>query len=653
MPEPSKRPRPCDSCRKRKTKCVTEAGDADCVLCRFHKQQCTYEAAPQARKRATPSDANKTETATKRSKTIRTIPGTGVQEYDALSGATLLRRTLGLQNLHHSRYIGANDCLDASVLLSPPLDKDRIPATGGKPLRIRFVHPLHAFQINPDADTVGYGHESAIQDQIEAAVEGHGPQLVKLYFWIVHPSFPVLHKEVFLEKYSRTYREFSPPLLAAVYLLASGYWMYSNELVGAPKSDVTKLERLASESFRSTLKRPKLSTIQAALLLSQYNGTKSTAGELLTPRELTTYVVNLAFGLGLHLEPTEWDIPDWEIDLRRRLSWAVYIQGRWSALLYGGPSRFTEHDWLVSELALDDFYERGEDGRAANPEEQKGCMAFVHMATLSTILSDIMIQLLSARFQQRVNLAEHKLSLLMEQLKPLQLQLKEWFATLPESLKMESSATMKLSSVCYLRLAYLSVETCLHRLVVQTLTRSAVDDNLLGILRAAAKERFYNAVDFIQHLQAVHLASFWYFISAQCCTIIYHFGRLLERTATDPIERSAIAEKLEELKWAFKVNGEAGAGFMKEAQTLIEQSSRLVLVGLDDRSTNTSPIGLTDPDIYGRQPQLAVSSIPMETSSPSVWNSTVVDTHNDVHQESIDDWILDFDTNHDHWATYV
>ncbi|KAK9242008.1 hypothetical protein V1506DRAFT_548871 [Lipomyces tetrasporus] len=61
-------------------------------------------------------------------------------------------------------------------------------------------------------------------DAIEAIVTPHGSALVDLYFRIVHPSFPIVHKSVFLEKHGRTYRELTPLGLAAVYILALNWW---------------------------------------------------------------------------------------------------------------------------------------------------------------------------------------------------------------------------------------------------------------------------------------------------------------------------------------------------------------------------------------------------------------------------------------------
>jgi hypothetical protein len=240
-----------------------------------------------------------------------TISGTGVEEYDALpEGSTLLKRTLGLQNSHHSQYLGINNPLNVNGLGFNTVPES--PARSAGAIQVRFVHPTHAFRILPDADTVGHSLESSILDSIERAVEGHGPDLVSLYFRVVHPAFPILHKEVFLEKYARSYREFAPPLLAAVYLSASGYWDYSDTLASKPKPEMQPLKKLAVDSLQHAMQRAKLSTIQACLLISQHHSNKlgDAFGE--TDLNMTSQLVQLAHRLGLHLDASDWDIPDWE-----------------------------------------------------------------------------------------------------------------------------------------------------------------------------------------------------------------------------------------------------------------------------------------------------------------------------------------------------
>jgi hypothetical protein len=140
---------------------------------------------------------------------IRTINGTGVEEYDDLEGPSLLKKTLGLQNKHHSQYVGATRGIESSLL-------GQLSDTGRRDIQLdgamlRRVSSNEAFLLLPDPGTQGYEDELDDLDKIEAIVKPHGKALVNIYFRIVFPSFPILHKEVYLEKYNRSHREFSPP----------------------------------------------------------------------------------------------------------------------------------------------------------------------------------------------------------------------------------------------------------------------------------------------------------------------------------------------------------------------------------------------------------------------------------------------------------
>jgi hypothetical protein len=140
---------------------------------------------------------------------IRTTNGTGVEEYDDLDGPSLLKKTLGLQNKHHSQYVGATRGLEP-ILLNHLANgvKSEVQLSDST---LRRVSSSEAFLLLPDPGTQGYSDELDDLDAIEAIVRPHGRALVDMYFRIVFPSFPIIHKEVYLEKYSRSYREFSPP----------------------------------------------------------------------------------------------------------------------------------------------------------------------------------------------------------------------------------------------------------------------------------------------------------------------------------------------------------------------------------------------------------------------------------------------------------
>jgi hypothetical protein len=62
----SRRDRPCDACRRRKSRCVIHEGAEVCVLCEFHKQECTFVQSPQPRKRRLNSDGREEDTSKRR-----------------------------------------------------------------------------------------------------------------------------------------------------------------------------------------------------------------------------------------------------------------------------------------------------------------------------------------------------------------------------------------------------------------------------------------------------------------------------------------------------------------------------------------------------------------------------------------------------------
>ncbi|PVH82030.1 hypothetical protein DL98DRAFT_530778 [Cadophora sp. DSE1049] len=586
--QPKRKDRPCDACRKRKSRCVLEDDSPICVLCKFHNQECTFVQNPQSRKRKAPQDGDDPE-ATKRRQSIsssvskkspgtqmrviRTTNGTGVEEYDDLEGPSLLKKTLGLQNKHHSQFVGATRGLEPSLLgqLSHS-GKPEVQLTGGS---LRRVSSSEAFLLLPDPGTQGYEEELDDLDKIEAIVRPHGKALVAMYFRIVFPSFPIVHKEVYLEKYNRSYREFSPPLLAAVYLLALQYWSYNDQLNKFTKPDVQELEKLARKALGDTIHRPKLSTVQAGLLLLQHTDTDSA--------ELTAQLISVAYGLGLHLDASNWNIPDWEKGLRKRLGWGLYMQDKWSSLGSGRPALINSSNWALNAVTDADFPERVEDEQEGSSEVQKGRILFSHMISLSEILADLLETVFTVKTTREIaNAGINGLTIVLEKVKPVQLRLKEWFTNLPDCLSMENTHVMKLNSVGYLRLAYIATEISLHRRILLALSPST-DPHLYRICRSVAHERFMFAIDFVQSLKPQHLSSFWYFASPQNFALISVFGTLLLSTVSSHEEGEFYRMKLKEYRWTLKINSENGARYMKPAMALLDANLGL----LEEASTNT------------------------------------------------------------------
>ena len=512
-----------------------------------------------------------------RSRSPKNLEAT-VEDYADLKGPTLLKRTLGLQRRHHGLHLGSGGKFERSLAPgSWSASNLKLP----NDLSFRHVGSHDTFVIRPDAGTEIDEDEVADLDAIENLVSPHGRALIDLYFRIVHPSFPILHKRVYLEKYERSHREFSPALLAAVYILATAYWTYSPELSCSPLPNVVLLERLAIKALTYTINRPKLSTVEAGLLLLQRSNKASWP--------LAAQMVAVGQDLGLHRECSDWDIPEWEKGLRKRLGWALYMQDKWASLVNGRPSHILETDWAVGALDDQDFPENfaDEDDEAGSTEVVKGRSLFKCMRSLTIILSEILSTLYSgtaeeAAVQEGSNATIHVLM----KAKPLQIKLKEWYASLPKSLGIEHVKVRKLSSNGYLHLAYWATEITLHRCIARTLPFCS-DPHLVSVCYSAASARLKSAMDFVKTLKPEHWQSFWYFASEFNFGLIGVFETLVSNSLCLEHDASETSARLDAYRWNLKMASH-NAGFL-------ERSIFMLDVAAADNSLNKRKPASRDP----------------------------------------------------------
>ncbi|OBT91012.1 hypothetical protein VE02_00206 [Pseudogymnoascus sp. 03VT05] len=593
----TRKDRPCDACRRRKSKCVIHEGQVACVLCKFHKQDCTFVQSPQPRKRKlVPEEGKegKEDSAAKRrspdrpeepskrrqpeSSNSSTCAGSLTEDMANIGGPAMLKRTLGLQNDRYSQYIGPTTDFEPSLLDLSHFDpQDESLLSRGT---LRKVSDVDTFLMLPDYNTPGYEHVIEDSDAVEAIVTPHGPALIDLYFHVIHPSFPIIQKTVFLEKYARSYQEFSPALLAAMYILAINWWDHSEQLAKSPRPNVRELERLVRTSLADAMYRPKLSTIQAGLLLSQ-----RPEGDQWAP---TAQLVAIGQELGLHLDCSNWKIPLWERGLRKRLAWALYMQDKWGSLIHGRPSHIFASNWAVRSLTWNDFPDDQSDPGDDNDREdgevlehERGRLLFTEMVSLSQLLAEVLETFYTLAAMDNVTRAGTSgTHMVLSLAKPVQLKLKEWFAALPVCLKMENSHTnlasspstltsgsqgSRLSSTGFLHLSYFATEITLHRRIVRSLTPAGpnlppIDPYILHICRSAAKTRLISAMDFVNRLTPSHLRAFWYFSSKTNFALIGTFGSLLWATAPGKEEADFYRMRLKEYRWTLGVSARAGVG---------------------------------------------------------------------------------------------
>jgi hypothetical protein len=507
-----------------------------------------------------------------------------VKDYADLRGPSLLKRTLGLQNHRHSSLAGPTSLYESRLLRQEAVFRlAEDVALGGagaaSSSALRRVGESATFVLTPDVGTRNHDQEMDDLDSIESLVAPHGSALISLYFRIVHPTFPILHKKVFLEKYERTHREFSPPLLAAVYILALNWWSYSAELsMLQPKPDAKRLEEIAFKTMGDIVHRPKLSTIQAGLLLLQRPEGDSWA--------LTSQLVGLGQDLGLHLDCTDWRIPAWEKGLRKRLAWALYMQDKWGSLVHGRPSHIMAADWDVMPLEESDFPERAadEDEEEGSTEVEKGRVLFCEMISLTQILADVLLNFYTGRAEAELrNHAASGVGWVLQRAKPLQLRLKSWFTDLPECLRLQEVTMRKLSSAGYLHLAYYAAEITLHRRIVHAL-EAEEQPELVHVCQLAARERLVNALDFVNRLRPEHLQSFWYSASTYNFALVGTFISLLWATAGSADDAAFYKNKLDEYRWSLRLSSK-NAEILERAIALMTTSTGVLVKALPAKFT--------------------------------------------------------------------
>jgi hypothetical protein len=127
--------------------------------------------------------------------------------------------------------------------------------------------------------------------------------------------------------------------------------------------------------------------------------------------------IGMAQDIGLHVEPSTWNITHEERRTRRILWWAVFIHDKMMCHSLGRPSHINWNDWNVEPLQLGDFAD--EDGRM-EVESIASSNSFIALANLSMILSDLIEDFYGVRsnFQMMSGeVAMHKIKAIKEKLK--------------------------------------------------------------------------------------------------------------------------------------------------------------------------------------------------------------------------------------------
>ena len=259
-------------------------------------------------------------------------------------------------------YMGINGEQDPHVLSAFQLSI--VSELGEIDAKMRQVHsggpdasdpPVHFALLLEEIPAADAAAISRASDEIERLVAPYGPSLVRLFFRNIHRSWPVLIKARFLRLYHDEKLQLPASLRGAVYLLASAFWGLDRTLNGQCPYDKVRLESECLDALRREMICPNLATQQACLLLQHIQAPHIDTMESAAILNLAAQASVSAQVMGLHQDPSGWNIPSWEKVLRKRLWWATCISDAWAAQAFGVPPHIREDMYSTDYVEVSDL----------------------------------------------------------------------------------------------------------------------------------------------------------------------------------------------------------------------------------------------------------------------------------------------------------
>ncbi|BDD62292.1 hypothetical protein MAP00_007265 [Monascus purpureus] len=396
------------------------------------------------------------------------------------------------------------------------------------PIHFNIVHDLF-----PERDN---RIRQRASERIEEYVQPHADALVRLYFRFVHPSLPVLSKARFLQSYCENRLGIPASLRGVIYGLACSFWDRDETLSPLPALHRSELFENAHAALLSELDSPKLATLQSCLLIIHDNPPMTHTTE--SPRNwtLACQATSCAQSLGLHMDPSLWNIPMWEKCLRKKLWWATFVTDKWSTMSHGNPSHIPQSSFNTMDVTLDDIL----------CDEDVTCSPYAHVL----LESDHSPNLARARsFYETVRLAKQLSTLLhysftirSNPLLPtagtepgvidhsvflLKSELDTWYSTLPRCLKLDlMTGAGDICSNGPLHLAFFAVKALVLRVIMSPATTLAKSNSCSNLNRyfQSSLEEFKPFVTLVTSIKPADLNAFW---GRNARTHLVHCGNFL------------------------------------------------------------------------------------------------------------------------------
>ncbi|KAK9321470.1 fungal-specific transcription factor domain-containing protein [Lipomyces orientalis] len=244
----------------------------------------------------------------------------------------------------------------------------------------------------------------------------YGEVLIDVYFKIINPSQPIIHRRHFMAAYNANKE--SVILLLAIFAVSVPYCT-----LGTPDDRHTLQAKFIQHLYGHYSYKLSMPTMEAVQALSLIADSTADRGVLMTHAA----VVAAAVELRLHMDCSEWNIPDWERALRKALWWSICIRDAWTIIRFVGTPKVMSEYYdtqlpTTTELSLLTMHESDGlyqapctimvNGSRINISMESSLRSFISVAKLSEILLEVnrsLYQLKGLRFirQQPAAAASH------------------------------------------------------------------------------------------------------------------------------------------------------------------------------------------------------------------------------------------------------
>ncbi|KAK9473478.1 uncharacterized protein V1510DRAFT_392046, partial [Dipodascopsis tothii] len=546
--------RPCDGCRRRKTRCIRASPTAVCTVCVSHGERCTYMQEPPARKISAKTADGRGGSAGSAtgSATGGSVDGGADDRDDDYALEPMVPADVG-------EYGPGSLCADPGAysavvaddlgMLFPHVAEfDILPMSDDRWLR--RVSPATTFMMKRETE-IGRRQDRDLHAHLAGLVGDKSAALLDLYFSVVHPSYPVLLKSVFWARHLATPTQVAPDLLAAMYAVAVDWRDRTSTPPetdplqkaaavagsGTPPADsdvdelALKLARVAYVSFQQRLARARISTVQAGLLLLQitarfmYDGSAIKTEIGFTDEALIAQILALAERLGLNLDCSDWPIEAWEKHMRKRVGWGLYVYDRFvSACASSFKQKYLIDDRIfrLRDLERDNF--------CTDLVANGGAQLFIETTRLVRVVSDIIATRRALRWAREsgvIPFAE-----LAKQVDGHHARLQSLYNGLPEFLMLmrpqpTAGGRRPFTASGYLHLLFRIADISLHQISLSMAVASGagVDPRLAD----ACVTTITAALDFFAFLTPEYLEAFW---PRNCSDMVAELGIFISQVET-------------------------------------------------------------------------------------------------------------------------